>query len=1561
MALALLLALVVMMAGLLLLALQVRAFREWTLAAAIQRSQVVLPGRIAVDESSWPALGRLEFTGVRWTDSQRTPADSLAAAGSVVLELSVGALLHHDLVVREMIAEDLRLNVPAIQGRLAQQSNRKPRPPSTAGAQDSWFRDGSIAGTPSLRIERLHIAAPSVRLSDSLRVEGVVVDGALDISHDSVPHLVLNDLRGRVPEREWEISAGHLRIEPGNGRMEGRIEGRLGATEEVALLVDPLANDSLFVRLALDRRGPPPAGPGLQLNASFLRDGLRYEGLSFAGTLAVPFAGEIAGLPGLGRPDTGRLAARLTGALELGPPLGGELALETEPHAWLDEGRARIAYRDRTATLASLVVRANGLEARASGRVSPDSVSARADVRVTSPAWLVDWGFLDAPQARDARGQTRDSATLPDRLDGALSLDVRGPSERPGAHLDVAAAGRIGGFEFEHARVLGEIPPGWSGGGALSFAGRALGREVTLFARIDPEEKPLVVRLSPIDIHRAPATEARGLVSAGAANAGERATIRLPVNGGALEVENLRVTGDLGDFVVNGRLRGMEEGEARVEWRAMEVPGLLLEFLRGDLARAGASKVASSNKSLTPAQLDAFRSRWREQGPFTLTAQARLLPGSGAWGMTASGSFTLPGPLVLAPWLGWKGRVDDMRAILGRFRVDRPAREKSEMLAASANATGSSHAFLDGLVAEVDLGATPWIERGIARATGQGERIALQQLSLSLEDIDLEASGIVGAHWDARANLAVSGTRWLSRLSASPVDSMRIALRANARVTGAGPKPDVRVEWEGSYAQPGFSVPLARGWAQATPARVEARLDAPQGLRAGGLRFDRAIVRAVNPHPDAGVAQGRVSLLAAGPREAVRASADVAPMQNGGWEARADSLEIELGGHAISARQAFAVRFEENPARVSLEGLRMGGELGDLALDGAFGEDLLRLDLSADIVQPVAPGALAHLERFWPERIALSAHAESYSDLQASAMFTRIPWSGKQTIDARLDISEDGRDLLLQGNALAASDTVWLAHARMPGLASLDSVPASIPVSAVSRFLDLPLPLDLLGVRSSEGRAKSARVAGRVDLAGTLGAPSAVAGARVTFPDIVGLEEYRLDLAAAVHPREGLDPALEARSSEVSVPGAALPDSPEGGVRASFAVRNEEKLVAQGDLVHAFPWTLTGPAPAPDPARPIALRIDSQALALRDFQALLPPGFGIEGDAQMHLEMRGPVSDPALDGFLRAARLTVSFEDNTRISSGVDLRAGGSLLRPSLAGKIQVFNGAITVPEQPRELHPVEGHALLWEAHAAAAADSISVANGGNGSSNGAAVPPFDLDVTIEIPSRLWVRGSGLEIETAGTLRVTQHGAQPTIVGELRAVQGTFGFMGRTFQVERGSVVFYGEDEANPSLDVELAAQVGEVRVTVNMQGTLLEPQLTLTSDPPMEEGDILSYVVFGSALNQLSTGQLGLLQDRATDVAASFAAGQLQTALSRQLGVDLLTIRRAEGEARPGSVVIGKYLSPRILLTYEQSFQGSLGFFVNLEYLFTRHLRLETLLGYESRSAVEVSWSRDY
>lgn len=149
-----------------------------------------------------------------------------------------------------------------------------------------------------------------------------------------------------------------------------------------------------------------------------------------------------------------------------------------------------------------------------------------------------------------------------------------------------------------------------------------------------------------------------------------------------------------------------------------------------------------------------------------------------------------------------------------------------------------------------------------------------------------------------------------------------------------------------------------------------------------------------------------------------------------------------------------------------------------------------------------------------------------------------------------------------------------------------------------------------------------------------------------------------------------------------------------------------------------------------------------------------------------------------------------------------------------------------------------------------------------------AIVQGLTLDnVRLDIGDDVWLRSPEANIKLGGGLRVTRSLdprdglARLALADSLTVQRGTYqlnlGLARPTFDVERGTIRFFGDPELDPALDIAALHVVRQqrpnsnrqdVRIRVQMGGTLNAPTLTLSSaeNPPLPESDMLSYLVTG-------------------------------------------------------------------------------------------------------------------
>lgn len=179
--------------------------------------------------------------------------------------------------------------------------------------------------------------------------------------------------------------------------------------------------------------------------------------------------------------------------------------------------------------------------------------------------------------------------------------------------------------------------------------------------------------------------------------------------------------------------------------------------------------------------------------------------------------------------------------------------------------------------------------------------------------------------------------------------------------------------------------------------------------------------------------------------------------------------------------------------------------------------------------------------------------------------------------------------------------------------------------------------------------------------------------------------------------------------------------------------------------------------------------------------------------------------------------------------------------------------------------------------------------------------------------------------------------------GSIEIDDGQYRFYGRTFDIQRGRLVYTGGPVDNPGIEVQVGREVGQIDVSLSVTGPLLEPDLSLSSIPEMSDTDKISYLLLGRPASEASAAQTGLLLRAATSLFPG-GAGGIPSYIQSTLGLDQLEVRTDSAGAEGTSVVLGKYLSPRLYVSYIAQLRQAVDTF-RVRYELTRHwlLRAES------------------
>ena len=133
---------------------------------------------------------------------------------------------------------------------------------------------------------------------------------------------------------------------------------------------------------------------------------------------------------------------------------------------------------------------------------------------------------------------------------------------------------------------------------------------------------------------------------------------------------------------------------------------------------------------------------------------------------------------------------------------------------------------------------------------------------------------------------------------------------------------------------------------------------------------------------------------------------------------------------------------------------------------------------------------------------------------------------------------------------------------------------------------------------------------------------------------------------------------------------------------------------------------------------------------------------------------------------------------------------------------------------------------------------------------------PVPLDITVDMPRNIFVRGHGLDSEWRGRLRITGTSDAPKIAGSLEQIRGSVDLLGKSFTLTRGTITFDGSGKLDPVLDIVAEVTAADITAQVTIGGTASSPSVTLSSTPPVPQDEILSRVLFNNGVGQLTAAQ---------------------------------------------------------------------------------------------------------
>lgn len=362
----------------------------------------------------------------------------------------------------------------------------------------------------------------------------------------------------------------------------------------------------------------------------------------------------------------------------------------------------------------------------------------------------------------------------------------------------------------------------------------------------------------------------------------------------------------------------------------------------------------------------------------------------------------------------------------------------------------------------------------------------------------------------------------------------------------------------------------------------------------------------------------------------------------------------------------------------------------------------------------------------------------------------------------------------------------------------------------------------------------------------------------------------------------------------------------------------------------------------------VTVTLDGRQAVISRLSGNLASGGSISGSGTV-----GITPDSGFPADIQVKFNNATYVDGTLVAATVNgtlAIKGPMLTAPMLTGNLRINKASITVPEKlPASLSEINiKHRNASAAVNAQFKDQKPEAPRSKSTTLG-------IDLQLEAPSQMFVRGRGIDAELGGNISVRGTASEPIVSGGFTMRRGRLTILSRRLDFTDTSKITFGGDLI-PALNMEATSSVSSTTITVDVTGLATDPQIGFSSSPALPQDEVLAQLIFGQSMSKLSAMQIAQLADAASQLAGGRSTSLFE-GLRSHLGVDDLDISTdANGQAQVGA---GKYLNKRTYIELQQGAANSTKAIINLDV--GRGVKLRGAAGSDGAGEAGIVYEHEY
>jgi len=215
----------------------------------------------------------------------------------------------------------------------------------------------------------------------------------------------------------------------------------------------------------------------------------------------------------------------------------------------------------------------------------------------------------------------------------------------------------------------------------------------------------------------------------------------------------------------------------------------------------------------------------------------------------------------------------------------------------------------------------------------------------------------------------------------------------------------------------------------------------------------------------------------------------------------------------------------------------------------------------------------------------------------------------------------------------------------------------------------------------------------------------------------------------------------------------------------------------------------------------------------------------------------------------------------------------------------------------------------------------------------------IDYNFDVVTDGEIWLRNASADIQLDADMEVSSENGELRLKGELDSIRGTYYFLQRDFFIDEAEIIFTGESELNPRLDISGHNYIrGEDKdgdpetITIEIRVTGMTDDITIqlfcSEYPQLEQKDLMIMLAMNitwAEYQNMSKGDIAAQESK--DYARRMAEKELAKLVRRGIGLDYLHFETASREEETEvEVKVGHYITPDLFVAYTGTYEEKPG-----------------------------------